>query len=497
MAFPQELLDSLRRAPEAIAFEHGDRRVSRGEVLELVGRFAAGLRAAGVRAGDGVGLATGVTPEGWAAQVAVQTLGARAVGVRAGLPPAHLAAVLDGVVAVVTDGEASRFPGVRTLSVGPELLAVYEEPVPCGKPEDLGWVVFTSGSTGVPKGVTYRFDALAEFGLERRAGDSAEDYRRFLLFGTLSSAVMVLHLQACLLAGGTVVIPEGVPDFPWILPRLGITAALVTVPRLYRMLDVLRREEVDLSGVRMLTVAGSPVEPGLLAEGFERVGPALRQGYGQTETGKLTVLDAADVAEFPEAIRSVGLPVEGVSLEVRDAAGGVVPVGVSGEVFVRTARAFAGYWRDPSLSETVLVDGWVRTQDIGWVDERGFLYLTGRARDVVIVNAVIHYVGPIERVLAAHRDVDQAYVVGVPDERTGEAVHAFVVAAPGGVPNPGELRAAVAEELGEGAVPVSVTVVGEVPVAESGKPDKGALRGLVVGASGGGSSPGGDIAPRS
>lgn len=478
MAFPQDLLDALRRAPDAIAFEHGDRRVRRGEVLDLIGRFAAGLRAAGIRPGDGVGLATGVTPEGWAAQIAVQTLGARAVGVRAGLPAAHLDAVLDGLAAVVTDAELPELAGVRTLPIGPELLAAHEEPVPCGKPSDVGWVVFTSGSTGVPKGVAYRFDALREFGLEQRAGDSAADYRRFLLFGTLSSAVMVLHLQACLLAGGTAVIPEGLPDFPWILPRLDLTAALVTVPRLYRMLDVLREEEIDLSGLRMLTVAGSPVEPGLLAEGFKRIGPALRQGYGQTETGKLTVLDTADVAAHPEAIASVGLPVEGVSLEVRDASGRAVPAGTTGEVFARTARAFAGYWRDPSLSGTVLADGWVRTQDIGRLDENGFLYLTGRARDVVIVNAVIHYTGPIERALAAHSAVDQAYVVAVPDERTGEAAHAFVVAAPGRTPDPGELRAAVAAELGEAAVPASFTVLDEVPVAESGKPDKAALRAL-------------------
>ncbi|MBB4685118.1 class I adenylate-forming enzyme family protein [Amycolatopsis jiangsuensis] len=486
MGYPQALLDALRREPGAVAFEHGPRRVTRGEVLELVGRLTAGLRAAGVRPGDGVGLATAVTPEGWAAQLAVQTLGCRAVGVRAGLPPEHLQAVLDGVAAVVVD-EASESTRLRAatsatmLRIGPELLAAYEEPVPQGTPGELGWVVFTSGSTGVPKGVAFDFGALAALGVEHRGQpetELAEEYRRFLLFGTLTSAVMVMHLQACLLAGGTVVIPEALPDFPWILPRLDVTAALVTVPRLYRILDVLREENVDLSGLRMLTVAGSPVEPRLLAEAFDRIGPALRQGYGQTETGKLTVLSAADVIAYPPALASVGLPCEGVEVQIRDAAGTVLPAGASGEVFVRTSTAFAGYWRDPAQTSAVRSAGWVRTQDVGQLDERGFLHLTGRSRDVVIVNAVIHYTGPIERALASHEDVDQAYVVAAPDERTGEAAHAFVVAAPGRAPDPDRLRATVAAELGEAAVPATFTVIGEVPVTAAGKPDKTALLAL-------------------
>ncbi|GAA3579022.1 fatty acid--CoA ligase family protein [Amycolatopsis ultiminotia] len=486
MGYPQTLLEELRRAPDTVAFEHGARRVPRAEVLELIGRFVAGLRTAGVRPGDGVALATGVTPEGWAAQLAVQTVGARAVGVRAGLSPAHLRAVLDGVSAVVTD-EASATPQLRAaapvepLRIGPELLAAYEEPVPQGRSGDLGWVVFTSGSTGVPKGVAFDFGALAALGVEHRGQTEAElagEYRRFLLFGTLTSAVMVMHLQACLLAGGTVVIPEGLPDFPWILPRLDVTAALVTVPRLYRILDVLRAEHVDLSGLRMLTVAGSPVEPGLLAEAFERIGPALRQGYGQSETGKLTVLSAADVAAHPEALASAGLPCEGVTLQIRDAAGNVVPAGTPGEVHVRTPTAFAGYWRDPGQSAAVLDGGWVRTQDIGRLDERGFLYLTGRSRDVVIVNAVLHYTGPIERVLASHPDVDQAYLVAAPDEQTGEAAHAFVVPAAGRTPDFAKLRELVAADLGAAAVPASFTVIGEVPVGASGKPDKQALLSL-------------------
>ncbi|QYN16925.1 class I adenylate-forming enzyme family protein [Amycolatopsis sp. DSM 110486] len=487
MVFPQAVLDALGSEPDAVAFEHGPRKVTRGEARDLIGRFVAALRGAGVSRGDGVGVATAVTPEGWAAQIAAQTLGCRTVGIRAGLPVAHLRTVVGDLAAVVVD-EASETPelrataaGAKILRVGPELLSVFEEPVPSGRPSDIGWVVFTSGSTGLPKGVTYSFEALTAQGIEQRPEETPADlaarYRRFLLFGTLTSAVMITHLRSCLLAGGTVVIPEALPDFPWILPRLDITAALTTVPRLYKILDVLRTSSVDVSSVRMLVVAGSPVAPGLMAEAFSRVGPGMQQAYGQTEVGKLTVLTPADVAAFPDALGSAGRPCAGVEISVRDSSGTDVEAGASGEIFVRSAGQFSGYWGNPSQTGEVLRDGWVRTQDIGHVDADGFLHLTGRTRDVVIVNAVIHYTGPIERALASHADVDQAYVVAAPDPSTGEAAHAFVVPAPGRVPDVTELRGVVAGFVGEAAA--SVKVIDEVPVAASGKPDEQALLKLV------------------
>ncbi|WP_439378083.1 class I adenylate-forming enzyme family protein [Amycolatopsis lexingtonensis] len=470
MVHPQALLDELERAPDVPAFEHGSRVTSRGELRELIGRFTAGLRAAGLGSGDGVGLATAVTAEGFAALIAVHVLGGRAVAVRAGLPEAQLRHVLADVSAVVTDGSVELVDaGVPVLRIGSGLLAAYEEPVPRARLEDIATVVFTSGSTGVPKGVAYSYRALTEGRVWRPPlpGSAHERlgacFGRYLLFGSLASAVMVEQLGVSLMSGGTAVIPEGLPDFPAVLTRLRITAALTTVPRLHRILDDLRDSPVDLSALRALIVAGSPVPPHKLAEAAELIGPAMHHAYGQTETGMLTICRA------DEGIGSVGKPCDTVEIDVRD-----------GEVWVRTPSAFSGYWRDEVTTAALLRDGWVRTQDLGHVDESGYLHLSGRARDVVIVNAIIHYTGPIERAIAAHPDVDQAYVVAVPDERTGEAAHAFVVPVPGREPDLAEVRKGVAAELGEAAVPARFSFVGAVPVAPSGKPDKAALRRSIV-----------------
>jgi fatty-acyl-CoA synthase len=208
----------------------------------------------------------------------------------------------------------------------------------------------------------------------------------------------------------------------------------------------------------------------------EHLGPVVYQGYGQTEAGNIAMLTPTDIAAAPDRVLgSVGRPHPQVEVSVRDEAEQEVDRGRTGEIYVRAPYQMTRYWGQEEETQDTLRDGWLRTRDLGYQDADGFLYLVGRTRDVIMVNAMVVYAGPIEQVLMGHPDVAEAYVAGAPDEGSGEAVHAFVVLDGRRTPDLDALTALVRAELGEDSVPRTITVVPGVPMAATGKPDKRAL----------------------
>ncbi|KAI0173089.1 acetyl-CoA synthetase-like protein [Hypoxylon sp. FL1284] len=355
---------------------------------------------------------------------------------------------------------------------------------PQGRPQDVALVLYTSGSTGEPKGVEYTYEALsAGWAWQRSVWDQDTErmgarYQRYMLFGTLASTIMFEHLGLCLTGGGTAVIPP-VPapllKFPHILANLRISAVLFTVARLYHVLDALKAEpNIDLSHLRSIVVSGSPLPPQKLRAAIDSLGDVVHNSYGTSETGLVCLLTATDVRAHLRAAESVGRPFTGVELQVRDDEGVPVALDTVGHVWVRGFVGFSGYTNEDA-SPLLDSDGWVWTRDLGSIDENGFLYLTGRARDIVIINANVYYTGAIENALASHPSVDAAFVVSVPDDKTGEAAATFVLVKNGSPPDLDALRALVEERVSPAAIPASIAVVDSIPIASSGKPDKQAL----------------------
>lgn len=494
--FPQMLLDALRADPDRPAFEHGARVVSCRDLLSMVGTLAAAMRAAGLGPGHGVALMTSVTPEAFAANLAAHALGCRVAGVRPGWSTPQLAGVLAGLDAVVGDpvtltpavlaatGPASVLSlGARAGAV--DLLGVSGDAGPVdvvARPDDIARLNFTSGSTGRPKGCarTYRTFSL-DYVPDRWApqlGRLVGHLGRLLVYGSFSMPVMFTFAGRSLLTGGTVVLGGGdaAPDLAGAIERHGISGLAMTPPRLHDILISLRDDPRDLVSLRAVVVSGSPASPALLAAAADRLGPVVWQGYGQAESGMISLLSPDDIARHPgTALTSVGRILPDVEIRVRDRDGRALDPGEPGDIWVRSPRMMACYWDDERQTREVLDHGWLNTRDIGWLDRNGFAQLNGRSRDVIMVNGEVCYAGAIEAVLAGHPDVGQAYAVGVPDERTGEAVHAFVV--PAGDQRPGleDLAARVRAELTPAHIPATISVVTSVPVAAGGKPDKRAL----------------------
>ncbi|MGC9376957.1 class I adenylate-forming enzyme family protein [Streptomyces sp. MH13] len=471
--FPGAVLDLLDAAGDRTVFEHAGREVSGARLLGMVRRAVNGMRRCGVGPGDGVAMLLGVGPGPFAAVIAAHVLGARVVGVRPGLTGRQQEHLLRDAAVRVTDRPDG--PGVRgtgTVLALDRLLSAEDDgvrPRVLARPEDVARLLHTSGSTGVPKACAQTYAAMTAGWAHRpdawppAVRRLAGRLDRFLVFGTLASQVMMEYGLLALAAGGTLVTADP-PDFPDALVRHRATASVITVARLAKLVAGQRESPVDLGALRALMVSGSPLEPGRLREAVEVLGPVVFHGYGQTETGMISM------ATPEEPAGSLGVPP--VELEIRDTSGRPVRRGTDGELFVRTPSQSSGYWREPALTAEVFRDGWVRTRDLGRLDASGRLWLTGRVRDVIIVNANVYYAGPVERLLAGHPAVAEAYVVAVPDDSTGEAVHAFVVPSAGRTPDLGELRTLVAAELGEACAPTRLTLIGEVPLTAAGKPDK-------------------------
>lgn len=447
--WPQPVLDRLAAAGDRTVFEHGDRRVSGSEMAALVRRVAAGLRAAGAGPGDGVLPRLGVHPEAFAAVLAVFAVGARLVAVRADQIDDRLLAE-SGATLI----DEARLAG---------LLSAPDDGIPlaaAGRPDDVARVIYTSGSTGRPKGCWQTYGAMSAAWAAHpdrwppAVRELAARLDRYLVFGSLTSQVVLEYGVLALTAGGTLVAAHP-PAFPDMITRHRATASVITVGRLHQLVRDQRAHPADLSSLRALMVSGSPLDPGRLREAVEVLGPVIFHGYGQTETGMIAMVTPDEVAAHAD---TVGRPP--VDAEVRD-----------GELWVRTPAQASGYWNDPGETAEVFAGGWVRTRDLAVLGDDGYLRLLGRTRDVIFVHAETVHAGPIERALAAHPDVAEAYVVGRPDDETGEAVHAFVVPVAGRRPAPADLRALID---GPGR-PKTVTLIDRVPVAPGGKPDKRAL----------------------
>ncbi|HEX4862570.1 MAG TPA: AMP-binding protein, partial [Acidimicrobiales bacterium] len=303
--------------------------------------------------------------------------------------------------------------------------------VSAGDPSDI---LFTSGTTGVPKGVVMTHDRTLRVATDwvemtgLRAGD------RYLM---VNPYFHMFGLKAGILAAvaaGAVMLPEPVLDVDRLLERVQTEKATVLPgpPTLYQsLLDHPGRDRYELSSLRVAVTGSADIPVELIRRIHEELPfSTVISGYGLTEGGTASSTGPAD--EFEVIATTVGRPRPGFEIRVVDDQGVDLPAGQTGEVILRGGRIMSHYLDDPEATAAVLSsDGWLRTGDLGTIDEAGLLRIVGRLKDMFIVGGFNAYPAEIENALMRHPDIRQAAVIGVPDRRLGEVGMAFVVPRPG------------------------------------------------------------------
>jgi fatty-acyl-CoA synthase len=213
-------------------------------------------------------------------------------------------------------------------------------------------------------------------------------------------------------------------------------------------------------------------------EGLERIGPVFSQLYGQTECYPMSVLRKADHdARQPELFESCGLPCASCDVRILDDQDQEVPAGTPGEICVSASHAMAEYWRRPEQTAETLKNGWLQTADIARRDERGYVFILDRKKDMVVSGGFNIYPREVEDVLATHADVAMVAVLGVPDPKWGEAVTAIVALRDGATQDANALIELVKRRKGPAHAPKHVEFVEALPMTGVGKVDKKALKG--------------------
>lgn len=343
-------------------------------------------------------------------------------------------------------------------------------------------VVYTSGSTGRPKGVCHSFGAWNNMvaGFENVVRGAAAP--RFLAVTPIGQTVGVM-VDGTLAAGGSVVLHERfvLDDVLRAFAELGVTDCYLAVPHIYALTDSPRVAAMDLSRLRNVIYSGSPAAPHRIAKAARVFGRSLLQSYGSTEAGPISYLGAWEHRRS-DRLPTVGRPYPGVRVRVCQP-GRVreLPAGHTGEVWIKSGNVMSEYLGDPQLTAQVLRDGWLRTDDLGFLDDSGYLTLTGRIGHAIKNNGLKVYPDTIERTLMAHPDVDGAAVIGIRHRKDYEEAYAAVVLRPGATATLGDLREHLNGGLSADQVPGVIAQWDALPVEDSGKTDKQRLRALVEG----------------
>jgi len=504
-----------RLTPERIAITGGGRQLTYAELDAQANRVAAGLHALGIRAGEHVALSCPNVLWFPIAYFGILKAGAVVVPLNVLLKPREIAYHLK-------DSHAKAclaFEGTPELPIGsmartacadascPHFILLPRDPAspPSGEvtiasimrdapafhaarrePDDTAVILYTSGTTGNPKGAELTHgnmvsNAVACHDMFRPAFDTGADVQHVTLISLplFHSTAQTAQMNSALYGGFRLVLLPRFEPAPVLdaFAREGV-GLWVAVPTMYwALLQHARASGVDLSGVaaslKLCASGGAPMPVELLRD-FERTfGVRMLEGYGLSETAPVVAFNQLQRASKPG---TVGLPIFGVEVRCVDEHDNTLPPGERGEVLVRGPNVMKGYYARPDATAEALRGGWFRTGDIGQMDADGYLAIVDRKKDLILRAGFNVYPREVEEVLMSHPAVALAAVVGVPDERLGEEVKAFIVRKPNAAITEEEMIAWARAEMAAFKYPRLVEFRETLPIGPTGKVMKRELR---------------------
>jgi long-chain acyl-CoA synthetase len=470
-------------APERAALVAASETVTWAELAGRVDRLAAGLRARGLDAGARVGLLLPNSIEFAVAYFGVLRAGLVAVPLNTGYTAAELGLQLDDAAAalvVTTEEHAALVESLPTVIVGtPDWTALAESDAAAAGAgagdEDLAVLLYTSGTTGRPKGAMLSHRALlANLDQLSRIDPSvvAADDVVLLVLPLFHVYGLNAGLGMTAYAAATGVLAERFdPVDTLALVREKAVTNIIGAPPMYVAWSMLPDLPKAFASLRLAVSGAAPLPPSVLADIKRVTGQDVFEGYGLTETAPVLTTTLCTGRAKPG---SIGQAIPGVELVLLDEGGQPVEDDDPGEIVVRGRNLFSGYW--PDGADGPDADGWFRTGDVAYADDDGDLFIVDRLRELILVSGFNVYPREVEDVIARHPDVAEVAVIGVPHPYTGETVRALVVPRDGASPTGDDIIEYAATRLARFKCPTSVEIVTELPHSQTGKVAKGKLR---------------------
>jgi fatty-acyl-CoA synthase len=493
---------AIDRFPDSVAFVDGDTALSYRTLGERISQAVASFRSLGLARGDGVVQLSGNRHEVFVVMAAAYMMGLRSVTLHAmgGVDDhAYIVQDAEALVFIADPAYAERAQALRERCDGvrhwfshgstvegslPDFwaLAAGFAParlVPEALATDVIRLAYTGGTTGKPKGVMLANRSVwLQAVLLLAARDLPHDL--CLLCPTPISHGAGAMIVPTLWRGGTVVLQRGFDPERFIdaLEKHRANMAFLVPTMIYTLLDHPRSRTADFSSLQTLSYGASPMSPARIREARARFGPVLAQSYGQTEcpSNILQLTQDDHCRTDVDTSTAAGMPYPGVTVVLLDEHDQPVQPGSVGELCVRSPLVMDGYWKQPELTAQALRNGWLHTGDMARQDGFGFFHLVDRKKDMIVSGGFNVYPKEVEDALTTHPDVAAAAVIGVPDEKWGEAVKAVVVLKSGATADADGLKALIRASKGAVNTPKTIDFVDQLPLTPLGKPDKKQLR---------------------